>query len=107
MLRFLLWRLFQVLLTLLVLAILTFGAIRAAPGGPAQVLLGPDRYTPQLEAQLNHQLGLDRPLPEQFLRWGAALTRGELGYSYFHRRPAIRAIDRCVGCSRQPAPSIQ
>lgn len=92
MLRFLLWRLVQVLLTLLVLAVLTFGAIRAAPGGPAQILLGPDRYTPQLEAQLNRQLGLDRPLPEQFLRCGAALLRGELGYSYFHRRPAVEVV---------------
>ncbi len=88
MLRFLLRRLAQVLLTLVILATVTFAAVRAAPGGPAQVLLGPDRYTPQLEAQLNRQLGLDRPLPEQLLHWAGSLARGELGYSYFHRRPA-------------------
>ena len=92
MLRFALRRAAQVLLTLAILALAAFLTIRSAPGGPAQVLLGPDRVTPELEAELNQQLGLDRPLPEQFARWVASLVQGDLGYSYFHRRPATDVV---------------
>jgi ABC-type microcin C transport system permease subunit YejB len=90
--RFALRRVAQGGLTLFVIAIATFLLLRATPGGPAQVLLGPDRYTPELEARLNQQLGLDRPLPVQLARWLESLARGELGYSYFHRRPALDVV---------------
>lgn len=92
MVRFALRRVAQSGLTLFVIAIATFLLLRATPGGPAQVLLGPDRYTPELEARLNQQLGLDRPLPVQLARWLESLARGELGYSYFHRRPALDVV---------------
>ncbi len=92
MLRFTLRRGGQVALTLFLLAVVTFGLLQATPGGPAQVLLGPDRYTPELEAQLNRDLGLDRPLPVQLVRWLGTLARGELGRSYFFRRPAFDVV---------------
>ena len=92
MLGFALCRMAQVGLTIGVLAGVVFLALRAAPGGPAYVLLGPDRYTPALAARINQQLGLDRPLPEQFVRWLDQMAHGELGYSYFHHRPAIAVV---------------
>lgn len=92
MARFALRRTFQVVLTLLLLTVASFGAVRTAPGGPAQVLLGPDRTTPELERRLNQQLGLDRPLPEQFVRWAGTLAQGDFGQSYFFRRPAADVV---------------
>ncbi len=92
MLHFALRRLGQIAATLLLLAVGTFFMLRAAPGGPAQVLLGQDRYTPELEAQLNRRLGLDRPLPVQLVRWLGLVARGDLGQSYFHRRPAVDVV---------------
>jgi len=92
MLRFTLRRVAQVALTLAILVAGAFFALRAAPGGPAHVLLGPDRLTAESEAQVNRQLGLDRPLPEQFVRWVGALAHGELGHSYFHRRSAAQVV---------------
>ena len=92
MVAFALRRLVQVGGTLVVLLMLAFLAVRLAPGGPAYALLGPDRYTPALAARIDQQLGLDRPLPEQFVRWITQLTRGELGYSYFHHRPAVAVV---------------
>jgi peptide/nickel transport system permease protein len=91
-LRFTLHRLGQSALTLAALALATFVAIRLAPGGPALVLLGQDRYTPALEAEVNRRLGLDRPLPEQLARWGALVSRGDFGDSYFYRRPALEVV---------------
>jgi peptide/nickel transport system permease protein len=92
MLWFLLRRLVQTALTLGVLVGTVFLALRAAPGGPAYALLGPDRYTPALASRIDEQLGLDRPLPEQFVRWLGQMTHGELGYSYFHHRPAVAVV---------------
>jgi peptide/nickel transport system permease protein len=92
MVAYTLRRLLQAAGTLAALLALVFLVLRLAPGGPAYALLGPDRYTPALAAQIDRQLGLDRPLPEQALRWVTQLTRGELGYSYFHHRPAVAVV---------------
>jgi peptide/nickel transport system permease protein len=92
MLAYALRRLLQAAGTLAVLLVLVFLVLRLAPGGPAYAFLGPDRYTPSLAARIDEQLGLDRPLPEQAVRWVTQLTRGELGYSYFHHRPAVSVV---------------
>ncbi len=88
MLAFAVRRAAQITLTLALLALGTFAVLRAAPGGPAPVLLGTDYWSPEREAELNRTLGLDQPLPVQLWLWGRAILAGDLGYSYFHRRPA-------------------
>ena len=92
MIRFLVRRVAQLVLTALVLVLATFVVLRLTPGGPAQALLGADRYTPALEAALNERLGLDRSIGEQLGRWGLAVLRGDLGDSYFFRRPAVDVV---------------
>jgi len=92
MLGFLGRRLLQAALTLGTLVALVFLALRLAPGGPAYVLLGADRYTPERAARIERQLGLDRPLPEQLGRWVRELAQGELGSSVFHHRPALAVV---------------
>ena len=99
MIAFLLRRSVELLLTLGVLVLVVFVVLRLAPGGPAQVLLGPDRYTPALEARVNHVLGLGRSLPEQMGRWVRAVFEGELGVSYFHRRPASEVVLERLGAT--------
>ena len=63
----------------LVLAIV-FLLVRAIPGDPAVVLLGPGATQAQIAA-LRDQLRLDLPAPLQFLEYVAALARGDLGTS--------------------------
>jgi peptide/nickel transport system permease protein len=92
MIAFTLRRAGQASLTLVALAVATFFLLHLTPGGPAQMLLGPDRYTPEREAAINRQLGLSQPLPTQLVRWLIALVRGDLGYSYFMRRPAFEVV---------------
>jgi peptide/nickel transport system permease protein len=92
MLTFAVRRAGQITLTLLFLALGTFAVLRAAPGGPAPVLLGTDYWTPEREAELNQTLGLDQPLPIQLWLWGGAILSGDLGFSYFHRRPAGEVV---------------
>lgn len=80
MLRYLLGRLLLAVPTLFLVAICVFALIRLIPGDPALLILG-DRATAETVLDLRHRLGLDLPLPVQFLAWlGNALT-GDLGRS--------------------------
>lgn len=60
---------------------LTFALLHIAPGGPALALAG-DRATPAQLQQITHQLGLDRPWPQQYGAWLWELLHGNLGFSY-------------------------
>lgn len=80
--RFLAARLLRLLATLLVVAFLTFYMTSLLPGDPALLLLPPDNITPETIAAVRADLGLDKPIYQQFVSWiGDALT-GDLGRSY-------------------------
>jgi peptide/nickel transport system permease protein len=91
MLRFIVRRLLLLIPILLGLSILVFGWIRALPGSPAQTLLG-ERATPQLIAQINHQYGLDKPLPIQYWDYVKTVSSGNLGTSITTYRPVSYEI---------------
>jgi peptide/nickel transport system permease protein len=77
---YLLKRLMLALPTLLGASIIIFLLIHIAPGDPVRVMLGP-MDDPALRAKLIHQLGLDLPLHEQYLRWLGNALQGDLGIS--------------------------
>lgn len=59
---------------------LVFLVSRLAPGDPVQLMLGPDA-TPEQMRLIRHDLGLDRPLPVQYLHWMGGVLQGKLGQS--------------------------
>lgn len=65
---------------------LTFLLLHAAPGDPAELLLGPTATPAQLAAG-RHTLGLDRPLATQYAEWLGHFVRGEWGTSIVTGRP--------------------
>ena len=65
---------------------LMFFLIRLAPGDPALLLVGPTATEEQVAAQ-RQSLGLDRPLPEQYLAWLSRFVRGDWGRSIATGRP--------------------
>jgi peptide/nickel transport system permease protein len=69
---------------------LVFLLLRIAPGDPARLLIGPTATPAQLEAQRT-QLGLDRPVAEQYVAWLSDVARGDLGTSIATGRP-VRAM---------------
>lgn len=81
MARFLLRRLGFLLLTLLFTSLVIFVITQALPGDVARVLLGREA-SEQALTQLRTQLGLDRPLPLQYLSWLWDFVRGDWGTSY-------------------------
>jgi ABC-type dipeptide/oligopeptide/nickel transport system permease component len=68
-----------------------FLLVHLIPGDPARVLLGEDA-SPQAVAQLRHNLGLDLPLPSQFLRYLEHLLHGDLGVSMFQNVPVLDLV---------------
>lgn len=80
MIRYALTRFALLLLGLLVASVLIFVTLRVLPGDVASVIAGVGSTREQQEA-IRERLGLDRPLPAQYLEWIGGLFRGDLGTS--------------------------
>jgi ABC-type dipeptide/oligopeptide/nickel transport system permease component len=90
-------RLVTVIPTLIGVIIVTFLLTRVLPGDPAVYFAGP-AATPQSIAEIRKSLGLDRPLPDQFLRYVNDLAHGNFGNSLSTGQPVAAEIT-----SRLPA----
>jgi len=64
---------------LLGLTVIMFGLVHLAPGDPVDAFISPGLADPATIAQMRHNLGLDKPLPEQYLIYVGHLLRGDLG----------------------------
>lgn len=83
-------RLIHSAIVLFIISIVTFGLIKAAPGGPG-ILLDPT-LTPESREQMARGLGLDDPVPVQYVKWiGNAIT-GDFGRSIMQKRPVMEMI---------------
>ncbi len=77
---------------LLLDVIFVFSLIHLIPGDPAQMIVGDERGAGGNLDRVRRQLGLDRPLAEQFLAYAGALLRGDLGTSFFSNEPVSRML---------------
>jgi peptide/nickel transport system permease protein len=84
MLRFILGRLVQLIPVLLGITLIAFLLLRVLPGDPATLILG-QRGTAEDVARLTTQLGLDRPLWQQYLAFLGDMLRGSFGRSIAYR----------------------
>lgn len=80
----------------LVVTALTFVLDSLAPGDLARTILGADGTQEQYEA-LRRQLGLDRPLIEQYLDWLWRALHGDLGQSFFTKESVVSLVNGRVG----------
>jgi peptide/nickel transport system permease protein len=88
MARYIVRRLLAAIPVLLGLSIILFAFIHLLPGDPAAAILG-QHATPELTEQLRHNLGLDRPLYEQYLSYMGGLLQLDFGKSLINNRPII------------------
>ncbi len=88
--RFILRRLFQGFLVVLGVSLVVFVAMRVF-GDPAKVML-PLSATPEQRAAFEHLIGLDRPLPAQFVTFLGDLATLNFGESLWQRRPAMEVV---------------
>ena len=86
MIRYALTRLVLLLVGLVVASVLIFATLRVLPGDIAQMIAGVGSTPEQVEA-IRSRLGLDRPLPLQYLDWMSGVVRGDLGTSLLTGSP--------------------
>jgi len=89
--QYILRRIFFMIPTALLVCFFAFMVIHLVPGDPARVLLG-EEATPESVAALHQQLGLDKPLMQQFAIWFWQLLHGDLGQSIQLQQPVLGAI---------------
>src|SRR3989442_7543571 len=75
------------------LSLLTFPITRAAPGGPEPIFLENRLFIdPQVIEAFRQRLGLDQPVPVQYVRWLGAVLSGDFGISFSTGRPVGEMI---------------
>jgi peptide/nickel transport system permease protein len=84
-------RLLSLIPVLAVVTIAIFLIIHITPGDPAAAILGMEASQEEIQ-QLNQDLGLDRPILEQYTSWVANVFKGDLGDSIFMNQPVSEAI---------------
>ncbi|HEY0212726.1 MAG TPA: ABC transporter permease [Paenirhodobacter sp.] len=96
MLRYILGRLWQSLILLLIVSCIGFFVLSLAPGGPlSQFALSPGMTQEQMQ-KIAEQMGLNRPLPVQYLDWLRHLLMGDWGTSYRDGQPVLHIIGQHV-----------
>lgn len=97
MLRFLAGRLIQSVFILLGVTVITFGLLFLIPADPVRMIAGRSA-TPETVESIRAQLGLDKPIPVQYIRYLGGLVQGDLGRSYVQKAEVSELI-----ASRLPA----
>jgi peptide/nickel transport system permease protein len=98
MATYLLRRLVQCAVLLVIVTTIAFGLMHLAPGGPLAVYSLSPTMREEDRARIEHNFGLDRPIYVQYVKWAAGMLRGDWGRSYRDSTPT-----RDVILSRVPA----
>jgi peptide/nickel transport system permease protein len=89
--RYLARRLLLLVPVLVGVSIVIFGVLHLSPGDPAEIMLG-SQATKEDLAQLRESLGLNEPLPVQYVHWLGHVVRGDLGRSIWMKRPVLPEV---------------
>jgi len=84
-------RIIQGIITLLIITVVCFTLTRLSADPMAQYANRPG-ITAEDKARIRQQLGLDQPMPVQYIRWLTMALQGELGNSFFSKQPVVELI---------------
>lgn len=91
-------RILVIIPTLFFVSVVCFVIIQLQPGSFTDRYLEDPRITQETVNRINAQLGLDKPLHEQYFRWiWGIITRGDFGFSFFANRPVNSMIGERIG----------
>ncbi|MHB8577674.1 MAG: ABC transporter permease, partial [Dehalococcoidia bacterium] len=92
MTKFVIRRVLIAIPTLIAISMILFSILHFAPGDPfGQLALNPD-IPPEVRLNLRKQLGIDDPLPVQYVRWASQVAQGNWGYSFLTRGSVLSLI---------------
>jgi peptide/nickel transport system permease protein len=84
-------RLLSTVVVMAIVAIFVFLLLHLSPGDPAAIIAGDNATSEQIDA-IRKKLGLDDPLPVQFIRWVSHVVQGDLGISIFSNEPVLKLV---------------
>jgi len=86
-------RFFLMILTLFGMSVLIFVMLRVVPGNIVDILFdSAGMVNPDDKKRLEEELGLDKPIVQQYVSWITNMMKGDLGYSYVSEKPALDEI---------------
>ena len=93
--RYLLKRFVYIIFVFFIISILMFTIYKSLPGDPVRMMMGdnvkPEVYQQQYDT-IRAQLGLDEPLPVQYVKWITNMLTGDFGYSTEYRKPVKNVV---------------
>ncbi len=97
-------RLLQMIPVLFLVSVIAFSIILLLPGDPAMAMLGPDKARDvAVYQELRRELGLDQPIPLQYLTWLGKMLTGNFGISAHYQAPVSQLIGQSIGPTVQLA----
>lgn len=97
MLKYILKRLLTSIPVLLIITMVVFGVVKAMPGDEVTAYLGPGtKVTAEVKEKAREKLGLDKSVPEQYVRWMGRMVTGDLGTSFTLKKPVGEVIGTYV-----------
>jgi peptide/nickel transport system permease protein len=99
---FILRRVFSLIVILIALDFATFIMVRLIPGNPGLLVAGINATVAQVQ-QINHSLGVDQPIAQQFVTYTLQLLHGDLGTSFVDQEPVRQILAERTGPSLQLA----
>jgi peptide/nickel transport system permease protein len=88
-------RLLQAVPVVFLASVAVFLLIHLIPGDPAEVVAGMSA-SPQVLSAIRQDMGLDQPLPVQYVKWVSRVARGDLGTSYSNRLPVSQLVGQRI-----------
>ena len=85
-------RTLQAIPLMLAISVILYGILYNMPGGPLAPYLQNPHITPADIARLKHNLGMDQPVPIQYLKWLGHVLIGDFGYSTSNSEPVLQAL---------------
>ncbi len=90
--RYIFRRILQAIPLLIIITIVVFALMQLAPGGPLALYKQNPKVTGEDLARISKNLGLDKPVPIQYLNWLKRLVTGDWGTSFSSSRPVLELI---------------
>jgi peptide/nickel transport system permease protein len=91
MLAYVIRRLLSTVLVMAIVGVFVFLLLHLSPGDPAAIIAGDNATSEQIDG-IRQKLGLDDPLPVQFVRWAGHIFQGDLGVSIFSNEPVLKLV---------------
>jgi peptide/nickel transport system permease protein len=91
MLAYIIQRLISTVAVVATVGVFVFLLLHLSPGDPAAIIAGDNATSEQIDG-IRRKLGLEDPLPVQFVRWASLVLTGDLGVSIFSNEPVLKLI---------------